>query len=56
MAIEVINSDNTLGYFQFPYMEVFILVIILQSVFDNYINMRQIRVLLVRNRLKKTTY
>ena len=45
MAIEIIPKDNQ--SVQIPYMEIFIIVMILQSLFDNYLNMRQVKVLLV---------
>lgn len=43
MAIEVIDQSN-LG-FQLPYMEIFIFVMLAQMFFDNYINLRQMKVL-----------
>lgn len=46
MAIEKIFPEEN-SSFEFPYMGAFILVLLLQMLFDNYLNMRQIKVLQV---------
>lgn len=47
MAIEKINPEGEIN--QFPYMEIFIVVLLIQLIFDNFLNMRQIKVLQVNN-------
>ena len=47
MAIEALSSDSG-AVSGFPYMEVFILVVLSQTLFELYVNLRQARVLQVQ--------
>lgn len=46
MAIEALSSESG-AVSGFPYMEVFILVVLAQNIFELYVNLRQARVLQV---------
>lgn len=45
MAIDKIHPEDQIN--QFPYMEIYIVVLLIQLIFDNYLNLRQIKVLQV---------